>query len=160
MERMPMKKFLCASFLLLTGVVQAVPYTSQTDHFTVDFPGPVTTRTVKEMHSYGWGGPGVVCGVLVFGGKARMSRYDILKNIKADSNVKFNLREIKFGQIPGLEFDGVDEHGVPVFGRTYSTKQSSYMVVSSNFDTAASRKFVESFHFIEAAPVKGPKKKK
>ena len=155
-----MKKFLCASFLLLSGVAQAVPYVSKTDHFTADFPGPVTTRTVKEMHSYGWGTSRVVCGVIVFNGKERMSRYDILKNIKADSSMKFNLKEIKFGQVPGLEFDGVDEHGVPVFGRTFSTKHSSYMVVSSNFDTAASRKFVESFHFIEPAPAKGAKKKK
>ena len=153
-----MKKILCLS-LLLTGLAQAAPYTSQADHFTADFPGPVTTRVEKEMHAYGYGGPRIISGVLVFHGKERLSRYDTLKKIKADANIKFTTREITQGLTPGLEFQGLDEHGVPTFGRVFTTKQSSYVIVSSNFDTAASRKFVESFHLTEASPQKAAKKK-
>ena len=158
-----MKKFIFASFLLLTGVAQAVPYTSQTDHFTADFPGPITTITDKGMRGYSWQDHSLklkaVCGVAVFTGKEQLNRYDTFKKIKkSDAKISLNAKESMFGKVPGLEIQGIDENGVPVQGRIFAAKHATYVVLGANFDMGLAQKFVKSFHLMEDAPKTTPKK--
>ena len=149
-----MRRLICATLVALTMLAPVAAFTSKKEGFRAEFPA----KSVKTSQEKAWRvslcqtpAEKAIYVVAVREQKKR-GRYELLQQLEKEEQFplhkRMRMREIKLGDVPGLELEGMSYDGLPVTMRIFAAPSRSYFVAAAGYDMAAQRRFVESFRIL------------